>query len=189
MSKSEKSIDAMAKDIRRGDYSDLTKLLQYCAYIPKEMLEKAEKLGYEKEDIYQESVIALLRALHSYDEEQGTGFKTYSSVCIKNHIVSLLRAGMRQKSAAMIDYVSIDEAEILSENGPENEWIQKEEFADTKNQIFSALSDFENKVLSLYLEGFSYKIIGEKLGKTEKSISNALSRVRKKLRNKLLPEK
>ncbi|MBQ7937686.1 MAG: sigma-70 family RNA polymerase sigma factor [Oscillospiraceae bacterium] len=183
MNKSVKSIEAMAEEIRRGDYTDFGKLLHLCAYIPKETLDEALKQGYEKEDIYQESVIAFLHALHTFDEDRGAGFRTYASLCIRNHLVSLLRSGRRQKNAAMLDYVSIDEADVVFGGDPEEDWIEKEEFSDLKKRIFSALSNFEGEVLRLYLNGFSYKAIGEKLGKTEKSVGNALSRVRKKLRS------
>lgn len=185
MNKSEKSIETMAEEIRRGDYTDFGKLLYLCAYIPKGTLEEAQKQGYEKEDLYQESVIAFLRALHTFDENRETGFYTYASVCIKNHLLSLLRTGRRQKNAAMVDYVSIDSAEMIYDIDPERDWIEKEEFSDMKKRIFSALSDFEKEVLRFYLNGFSYKAIGEKLGKSEKSVGNALSRVRKKLRSEL----
>jgi len=183
MSKGEKSIETMADDIRRGEYDDFGKLLNLCAYIPKEIFTEALKFGYEKEDIYQESVIAFLHALKNFDKNKGTGFRTYASVCIKNHIVSLIRSGNRVKSQAMIDYVPIDDIDIMSEKGPESEWIEKEAFYDIKKRIANVLSDFEFEVLKLYLAGYSYRKIGEKLCKTEKSVSNALSRIRKKLRS------
>ena len=63
------------------------KLLRLCAYIPKEAFSEAKKFGYEEEDILQESVLAFLRALNSYDEKKEAGFRTYASVCIKNHIL------------------------------------------------------------------------------------------------------
>ena len=189
MCKNEKSIDTMAADIRAGDYSDFGKLLGVCAYIPKETLDFALKLGYEEEDVLQESVIALLKALHSYDESRGAGFRTYASVCIRNHIISLLRSGQRPKNSAMMDYVSINEIELLSKSEPETDWIEKEDFSDTKKRIFDALSKFEREVLLLYLKGFSYRDIGDKMKKSEKSVSNALSRVRKKLRNEFSPDK
>ncbi len=178
----EKSIEAMAEEIRGGNYADFGKLLSLCAYIPKEALESAAKLGYEKEDIYQEAGIAFLHALHAFDKAKGTSFRTFASVCVKNHIASLLRSSLKNENSPMANYISIDETEIVAQGEPETDWIEKEAFSDTKKQIFSALSEFEFSVLRLYLEGFSYKAIGEKLGKTEKSVSNALSRVRKKLR-------
>ncbi len=186
MSELEKSIETMAEEIRRGNYADFGKLLELCAYIPKEMLGSAAKLGYEKEDILQESGIAFLHALHSFDKNRGAGFRTYASACIKNHIASLLR-GSRKNKAPMTDYISIEDIDLVSENEPENDWIKKEALFEMKKRIFETLSDFEFEVLKLYLEGFSYKIIGEKLSKTEKSVSNALSRVRKKLRE-IFPE-
>lgn len=178
----------MAADIRGGDYSDFGKLLQLCAYIPKETIEEAHRLGYENEDIYQEAGIAFLHALHSYDEKRGFGFRTYASVCIKNHVSSLLRSSRRAKNFALTDYVSIDDIEVPSKSEPEADWIEKEAFSEMKKRILSVLSDFEFEVLRLYLKGFSYKAIGGKLCKTEKSVSNALSRVRKKLRSEILPE-
>lgn len=88
----------------------------------------------------------------------------------------------------MVDYVPIDDVDLVSKNEPEEDWIEKEAFIDTKKRIFQILSEFENKVLQLYLGGLSYKAIGEKLGKTEKSVGNALSRIRKKLRTEISPE-
>lgn len=188
MCKSERSIETMAEEIRSGNYADFGKLLHLCTYIPKETFEKALKLGYEKEDIYQESVIAFIHALHSFDKNRAAGFRTYASVCIKNHIVSLLRSGQRAKNSALVDYVSIDEIDIEAKNQPETDWIEKEAFFDIKKQIIKVLSGFELEVLRLYLYGSSYKDIAEKLEKSEKSVSNALSRVRKKLRAAIGPE-
>ncbi len=188
MCKNEKSIESMAEDIRRGDYNDFGKLLHLCAYIPKETFQKAEKLGYEKEDILQESVLAFLHALHSYDGEKGAGFRTFASVCIKNHIASILRSGQRPKNSAMVDYVPIDDIDLASKSEPETDWIEKETFFNIKKRISELLSGFEMEVLRLYLGGFSYKTIAEKLSKSEKSVGNALSRVRKKLRAEISPE-
>ena len=182
------TIEAMAEKIRGGDYSNFGKLLHLCAYIPKNVLAEAQKLGYETEDIYQESVVAFLHALHSYDEKNKAGFRTFASVCIKNHIFSILRTGQRPKNFAMVDYVPIEDLNLASKSEPETDWIEKEAFFSTKKRIFEVLSKFEQDVLRLYLGGFSYKTIGEKLGKSEKSIGNALSRVRKKLRAEMEPE-
>ncbi len=188
MCENKNSIEAMAEKIRSGDYKDFGKLLHLCAYIPKNVLAEAKKLGYENEDIYQESVVAFLHALHSYDEKKEAGFRTFASVCIKNHIYSILRTGQRPKNSAMLDYVSIEDLDLASKSEPETDWIEKETFSNMKKRILMVLSKFEQEVLRLYLGGFSYKAIGEKLGKSEKSIGNALSRVRKKLRSEIGPE-
>ena len=188
MCKNEESIESMAEKIRGGDYSDFGKLLHLCAWIPKETFSAAEKIGYEKEDIYQESVLAFLRALHSYDDKKGAGFRTFACVCIRNHLASILRSTGKAKNAPMADYISIDEIELVSEGGPETDWIEKEAFSDMKKRISALLSDFEREVLRLYLGGLSYRSIGEKLGKTEKSVGNALSRIRKKIRTEIGPE-
>ena len=88
----------------------------------------------------------------------------------------------------MFDYVPIEDIDLAYENEPEDQWIEKEAFSDMKKRIFGLLSGFEREVLGLYLSGFSYKTIGEKFGKSEKSIGNAMSRVRKKLRKEIPPE-
>ena len=188
MCKKEVSVEVMAEKIREGDYNDFGKLLNLCAYIPKETFSEAQKLGYEKEDILQESVVAFLHALHSYDEKKGAGFRTFAAVCIRNHIASILRSGQRPKNSAMLNYVSIDDIDLASKSEPETDWIEKESLFNMKKRIFEVLSEFELEVLRLYLSGFSYKAIGEKIGKTEKSVGNALSRVRKKLRTEIGPE-
>ena len=188
MCKNKNSIESMAEEIRNGKYDDFGKLLHLCAYIPKETFAMAEKLGYEKEDILQESVVAFIHALHSYEKEKGAGFKTYAYVCIKNHISSILRSGQRPKNCAMVDYVPLEDIDLVSKSEPEADWIEKEAFFDIKKRISEVLSEFELEVLRLYLGGFSYKSIGEKLGKTEKSVGNALSRVRKKLRSEIIAE-
>ena len=188
MCKNKSSIEAMAEKIRSGDYNDFGKLLQLCAYIPKSVLSEAQKLGYENEDIYQESVVAFLHALHSYDGKKEAGFRTFASVCIRNHITSILRTGQRPKNSAMVDYVPIDDIDLASKSEPETDWIEKETFFNMKKRIFEVLSEFELEVLRFYLGGLSYKDIAEKTGKTEKSVGNALSRVRKKLRTEIGPE-
>lgn len=88
----------------------------------------------------------------------------------------------------MLNYVSIDDIDLASKSEPETDWIEKESLFNMKKRIFEVLSEFELEVLRLYLSGFSYKAIGEKIGKTEKSVGNALSRVRKKLRTEIGPE-
>ena len=88
----------------------------------------------------------------------------------------------------MLDYVPIDELDIASKSEPESDWIEKEAVFDMKKRITEILSDFETEVLKLYLKGFSYKAIGEMLGKSEKSVGNALSRIRKKIRSEIAPE-
>ena len=140
MCKKEVSVEVMAEKIREGDYNDFGKLLNLCAYIPKETFSEAQKLGYEKEDILQESVVAFLHALHSYDEKKGAGFRTFAAVCIRNHIASILRSGQRSKNSAMLNYVSIDDIDLASKSEPETDWIEKESLFNMKKRIFEVFS-------------------------------------------------
>lgn len=183
MSDSENKLEKLAVAVRGGDYSVFSELARLCVYLPENAVTLGNRLGLERDDLYQEALLALLRALHSYDPQKSS-FRTYSAACVRRQIYSALRAGLRQKNRALLDYVSFDDLDFVSVDGPESDWIQQEELRDRREKAFSALSPFENAVLGFYLRGLSYREIAEKLGKTEKSIGNALSRVRSKLRPK-----
>ena len=182
MSERENEVEELVKSVKNGCYDRFDELIKSCVFIPKTALSFLPKLGYENDDLYQEAVIVLLRALHSYDPEKGAGFRTYSSLCIKNHFSSMIRSGNRLKNAAMLDYVPLDDTVMADYENPEELWIEKEADSDRIKSIIPKLSAFEKNVLSLYLKGISAKDISEKLGKTEKAVYNALQRVRQKLR-------
>lgn len=189
MCKKELSAEIMAENIQSGDQSDFGRLLHLCAYVPENLLEEAAKFGYDEEDVFQEAAVAVLRAIRSFDKNRGAGFRTYCSACVKNHIISLLRSEGGAKGFAMADYLPIEELSLVSGSQPESDWIDKEAFSDLKKLMEKTLSPLEYAVLGLWLEGFSYESIGKKLCKNSGSVSNALSRARKKLRNKVFPEK
>lgn len=184
MSHSQSSVEDLAAAVRGGDYSDFSELARLCIYLPESAVALGGRLGLERDDLYQEALLALLHALHSYDPQKSS-FRTYAGVCVEHQIRGVLRAGGRQKNRALVDYVSLDNIDFVCVNDPESDWIQKEEFRDRKDAIFSKLSSFESKVLGFYLNGLSYREIAERLYKTEKSVGNALSRIRSKLRPKL----
>jgi RNA polymerase sporulation-specific sigma factor len=184
MSDKDKIIEDLAASVKKGDYRRFGELMRFCIYIPKSFAETAAKVGYDSDDLRQEASIALFHALHSYDANAGTGFRTYSSVCIRRRLCSVLRAGFRPKKLAMVDTVLIDDAEeLFPSQSPEDVWIENESRNEKEEKIFSLLSEFENSVFSLYLNGLSYKESAERLSVSEKSVGNALQRVRKKLRS------
>ena len=181
MSDSENKLEKLVAAVRGGDDSVFGELARLCVYLPESAVSLGNRLGLERDDLYQEALLALLHALHSYDPQKSS-FRTYSATCIKRQIVSVLRSGLRQKNRALLDYVPLDDPDFISVEGPESDWIQQEELRDRRKQAFSGLSAFESAVLGFYLSGLSYREIAGKLGKTEKSVGNALSRIRGKLR-------
>lgn len=182
MSDTSAKAELIVNEIRSGNYSNFGKLCEICIYIPDILQKEALKMGIEKEDLWQEASVSLLNALHAYVPAKAASFKTFSSVCIKKKLISVIKSGYYQKNKAMIEYESLDNIEIVSDSNPENEVIDKDNFNTTKKIIFYSLSPFERKVLGMYIDNMSYSEIGKSLCKNEKSIGNALTRIKKKLR-------
>lgn len=179
MSENESNIEMIAADVKSGNYDKLDELIRLCVFVPKNALPVAQKLGFEFDDLRQEGVVALLYALHSYDPAFGVGFRTYSSLCIRRRLSSVLRMTNSNRHLSMTDYVPIDEEYSVAE---ERDWLQKLELSDIKERLLCLLSKLEGEVFGLYLGGFSYREIAGKLGKTEKAVGNALQRIKEKLK-------
>lgn len=143
----------------------------------------------DREDIVQESMIAFVHAIRGYKPEKQSGFRQYAFVCILNKIRSIVKAGAQPSRLPLQNYISLDtedrlqfpqEEDTLSD--PESLFIKKEELQRKKQVMHALLSAFEFEVLMLYLKGCSYEEMASSLDVTEKSIDNALQRIRKKLR-------
>lgn len=179
MSENENKVENIVAAVRSGDYSELDTLIKLCVFVPETAISAAQKLGFEHDDLRQEGVVALLYALHSYDPALNTSFRTYSSKCIKRRIASVLRSATSSKRLSMADYISLDSG---CEIAQQQNWMQDVELRDIKERLFRHLSKMEAEVFRLYLAGLSYKEIAGKIGKSEKSVGNALRRIRGKLR-------
>ena len=159
-------------------------------------------LGGDREDIVQEGMIGLYRAICSYELPDGevsgqenAGFATYANICIRRQIYSAIKAASRQKHMPLNDYVSLNSEENTSTieaaggpellaglMNPEEIIINREATEILRRKIEGKLSKFEKEVLKQYLNGCKYEEIGAMLGKESKSIDNALQRIRKKLK-------
>lgn len=148
--------------------------------------------GAEHEDLIQEGTIGLLYAIRTYDPNNETAFVTYAYRCIENRLLSAVKSAVRQKNRAMNESISLNEIidapfadEIAADNitsDPELMVLSKENLSEIEEKISSLLSDNDNTVLRLYLEGNSYREIACALGKDIKFTDNAVQRIRKKLR-------
>lgn len=137
------------------------------------------------EDLVQEGMLGFLEAVKSFDGSKGVPFEAYAATCIKNRILSALRVNSNSGNAALSGAVSIDDNSdnkaagdsdpvVVTEDGEESDYIRR--------LASDSLSDFESKVFFLKLGGHSYKDIAFRLGRSEKSVDNALVRIRGKLR-------
>jgi RNA polymerase sporulation-specific sigma factor len=153
--------------------------------------------GAEKEDIAQEGLIGLYKAVRNFDESKANSFKTFANLCIERQIITAIKSSNRQKHIPLNTYVSLNNPNYENEDGePETElldMINSKSVEDpletvTKNEYYKfledsmdkTLSDFEKNVLEQYIQGKSYSEIAKSLDASEKSVDNAIQRIRKK---------
>ena len=154
-------------------------------------------VGGDSDDLIQEGMIGLYNAIGHYDEGMASSFMTYAAICINNKLISAVSADGRQKNAPLNGYVSIyssitdetgEEASLSdvlpdTENiNPEAIILNEEQEKLTINRLLGKLSALEKEILSYYMEGMSYSEIAKLIGKTEKSVDNAIQRIRLKMR-------
>lgn len=154
--------------------------------------------GGSSEDLIQEGMIGLLSAIRQYDPQCGSSFSTFAELCIRSRLLSAIKSASRKKHLPLNDGLSLEQ---LSEDSgsqftanpevfrqdPENLVLARE----SKEELYAAfshcLSKMENRVLAYYLDGYSYREIGARLGKDEKAVDNAVQRIRRKLARNLNP--
>lgn len=144
--------------------------------------------GGDSEDLLQEVMFGLLKAIREYDQERDATFRTFAEVCMKNRIRSAVAAASRDKHAPLNHSVPMEEQPLLEvdhASDPEELFISREEEAERLKVLKSHLSLLEQRILALYLHGFSYREIGDQVGRTDKSVDNAVQRIRRKVANHL----
>lgn len=151
-------------------------------------------IGADRDDIIQEGMIGLFKAVRDFSPERGVTFKTFADVCVTRQILTAVKNASRQKHAPLNFYVSLNKPVFDEENdstfndivactknsNPEEIVINKENADKLGSEMNRILSQFELLVLSLYLEGISYVDIAKAIGKDAKSVDNALQRIKKK---------
>ena len=159
-------------------------------------------LGGENEDLIQEGMIGLIKAVRDFDVTQKTSFSSFAELCVSRQMYSAIKASNRKKHLPLNSYVSlyedseqvgegrslplIDTIESSKENDPEVLYFGKEYTEAFAEQLKELLSPLENHVLYLHLMGTDYRTIAELLGKSPKSVDNALQRIKTKAQ-KILP--
>jgi len=152
-------------------------------------------LGGDSDDLIQEGMIGLMKAVIDYDSGRDASFKTFADLCVSRKMYTAIESAKRKKHLPLNTYVSIyadnDESgdsaasELLlnmTETDPEEILIDKESADRLEDRIYDALSPFEQKVLDLRLTGMGYVEIARVLGKDEKSTDNAIGRIKTKVK-------
>ena len=145
-------------------------------------------IGGDTDDLIKEGMIGLFKAVRDFQPGREATFATFARMCIDRQIYSAIQNSNRQKHLPLNSYVSLNQEDEsspiweLSVENPEEIIIDQETTRDLQQKISDYLSPMENKVLDLYLKGEGYVEIGRILGKSPKSIDNALQRIRAKIR-------
>ena len=145
----------------------------------------------EQDDLIQEGMIGLFKAVRDYHAEKDASFRTFAQLCVDRQMYHAIQSSNRQKHQPLNSYVSMsseeweNEVRTMLQQSPENIVIAQENAAHLESKIRNQLSKFENQVLDMYLDGDNYLTIADKMGKTPKSIDNALQRIRMKVKERV----
>ncbi len=182
---------------QQGDTNALVHLLDAFKGLVRIKARSYFLIGADHEDIVQEGMIGLYKAVRDYRPDRQASFRAFADLCIKRQIITAIKTATRQKHIPLNSYVSLNKP-LFEENhertlmdivegrasNPEEIYISQEEQRQMQARIAQALSGFERQVLSAFLEGQSYQQISDSLGRHVKAIDNALQRIKRKL-NKL----
>ncbi len=189
--KSDEKLVALAQ---QGDSAALIYLLESYKGLVRMKARGYFLIGADHEDIVQEGMIGLYKAIRDFDTAKQTSFRVFSDLCIKRQIITAIKTATRQKHVPLNSYVSLnrpvyeenDERSLMdvtegNATNPEEVYINQEEMASMQIMMEEALSGFERQVLSAFLDGKSYQEIAESIGSHVKAVDNALQRIKKKL--------
>lgn len=182
MMKSLENEDEVIALAKSGDNLAFEQLsVHYLALIRKISTEyKAE--GYDTNDFIQEGLLGLWNAVRSFDSKRQTAFRNYAMTCIKNRYLSIVRKSTGKTAIPDEITVPIDDIEITDKSlNPESRMLFRESLASFYDSVRNKLSTSERSVMELYIQGYSYKEISDKLKIPRKSVDNAIFRAKAKL--------
>ena len=183
-------------DIKNGDEQALVYLLNKYKDLVNSKVGKYFIIGAEREDIVQEGMIGLFKAIKGFDNTKQNTFKTFANICIERQLITAIKTSNRQKHMPLNSYLSLnisaydnnedDSVELMDTfnsntiEDPLETIMKQEQYTEVENAVNKSLSKFEKQVLNRFLNGESYVKIAEKLDTPVKSIDNAIQRIRKK---------
>lgn len=173
--------------IRRGSSAAFLRLSElYAPLLDSEVARYAGSLSEaDLEDLRQGASVSLYRAALAFRADRGVTFGLFAKICIVNGIADSLRYIGKKGGTLSIDDLEESEQPDDGVPNPQSLLLDKERVYETRRQIRSALSDLEYEIFEMYISGFSYAEIASRIGKTQKSVDNALCRIKKKLRQNL----
>lgn len=185
----------LIRKIKSGDNNALDYLLKKYQEVVNMKVSRYFIIGAEKEDIIQEGLIGLYKAIKSFDPEKQNSFKSFANLCIERQLITAIKSSNRQKHMPLNSYLSLNmsayddydddtsiydifDANIIED--PLDTITKKKYYKSVENIIEKSLSTFEKNVLNELVNGSSYTAIAQKLDSPVKSVDNAIQRIRKK---------
>ena len=185
--------EELIEQLRDGDSAVMDFLMEKYKYLVRKKANAVFLLGGDTDDLVQEGMIGLFKAIQSFDPVKRVTFKTFAELCVTRHIITAVKASTRQKHIPLNNYVSLYKPDSGSEylencgegsqqlQNPEQLIIDEENMRGVEDCMGEVLSQFESEVLAHHLSGIGYSRIAELIGKDAKSVDNALQRIKRKL--------
>ena len=192
--------EQIISQIKEGDEQALSFLLDKYKDLVNSKVGKYFIIGAEREDIIQEGMIGLYKAIRGFDHCKQNTFKTFANLCIERQLITAIKSSNRQKHMPLNSYLSLNTSaydndedgtelietfEVDTIEDPLETIMKKESFDEIQKTMHKSLSKFEEQVLDRYIQGESYEIIAKRLDTPVKSVDNAIQRIRKKAINNL----
>lgn len=180
----------MIRDLRAGERKIIDYIMDKYKFLVKKKAKAMFLLGGENDDLIQEGMIGLFKAVQDYDENQEASFYSFADLCVSRQMYTAMEASKRQKHIPLNSYISLyDEGEdqplietiqSVKDRNPEEMFLDKEYLETIRSELEKSLSDLENRVFYLHMQGIDYQTIAKLLNKSSKSIDNALQRIKNK---------
>lgn len=174
----------LIKLYREGNQSAVEELMEQYKGLVNSIARSFFLKGVDREDLIQEGMIGLFKAIDTFNLQGNVSFITYAHECIKNRMLDCIRSGMRLKNKTLTDSVPISEAESAHSGSPTPEEIaiNAEEVDMLKSLIATSLTDAERGIFDMYCDGKSYVDIAQAIGKNVKFVDNTLQKIRRKIK-------
>lgn len=184
--------NTLIRAYRNGDADAAEILMNRYKQMVRSTARELYLVGGDREDLLQEGMLGLFKAIRQYDPDREASFSTFAGMLVSRQMYTAIEASRRKKHQALNSSISLNELEEDQGDGalgtvesPETIYLEEENARTLQKQIEDSLSPLETKVFRLYLEGQDYGQIASTLGKKTKSIDNALQRIRAKVRSVL----
>ena len=190
--------EQLIRRLREGETAIMDYIISKYKYLVIRAAKAIYLIGGENDDLIQEGMIGLFKAVRDFDTQQETSFYSFAELCFSRQLYTAIKLSQRQKHMPLNSYVSlydvsgetkteekqaplIDQLQTAKDNNPEELFLDKEYFSMIEQELKRRLSDLESRVLHLHLMGEDYRSIAKLLDKSPKSIDNALQRIKQKM--------